>query len=267
MTHYTTLGVKDTATQQEIKSAYRSLAMKYHPDRNNGDDTKFKDISAAYDILGDTAKRQQYDAELNPQHFNFTSSDFFGFNNGDAFSHIFTGGRPRNKNKTTSVNVSMTLEEVITGKTITITVGPNNKTVIVSIPPGVSTGQSIKYQGVGDSTHANFPAGDVIVTVVVLQHATFSRNGNDLVYQHNISIWDALCGCNLQLDTIRGKTLNITIPSGTQPGTILSCKNEGLPILQANMVGNLLVKIHVTIPTTLTDEQRTLINNIRETFQ
>ncbi len=273
MDYYSTLGVKRGASPEEIKQAYRSLAMKHHPDRG-GDEKKFKEIAEAYDVLSDPQKKQMFDMGMNPNQqgggfrqgnspfeFHFGTEDLH-----DMFSQFGFGGRRRQKNKSINVNVEITLEDVLSGKDINAEIGVpgrNKRVVNISIPAGIDHGQQIRYQGMGDDSIPGIGPGDLIVNVYVRPHQTYRREGDTLYCEKQISIWEAILGSKVSIRTLDGKSLDITVPAGTQPETILSCKAEGLPNMRSRQRGNLLIKIKVTIPKDLTLEQIKLVKKIK----
>jgi len=273
MDYYSTLGLKRGASQEDIKKAYRSLAMKHHPDRG-GDEKQFKQIEEAYRTLSDPQKKEMFDMGMdpnNPQHGGFNQGPFefhFGTNNmNDFFGNFGFGGfgsRPMRRNMTYSIGVELTLEEVLTGKDITAEVGTANgrkRIVNISIPSGVESGQQIRYQGMGDDAISGLPPGDLIVNISVARHPRFHRDKDNLIYEHRISAWDAMLGTNVNLDTIDNRTINVGIPAGTQPDTVLSCKGEGMPNMRNRSRGNLLIKIKVDIPRNLSNE---IISKVKE---
>jgi curved DNA-binding protein len=277
MDYYSTLGLKRGASPDEIKKAYRSMAMKHHPDRG-GDEKKFKEISAAYDTLSDPQKKQMVDQGMDPNaqqggggfhnrgpfEFQFGAGNFEDVFN--QFGFGFGGRRPA-RNKSFNVNVVITLEEVLTGKEISAEVGiagRDKKFVNISIPPGIENSQSIRYQGMGDHSIKEAPPGDLIVNVQVARHARFQREGDNLVYNHTISVWDALLGGTIRLETLEKRTIDVGIPPGTQPNTVLSCRTEGLPNVRSRQRGNLLINISVEIPKNLSQEQIATIKSIQQ---
>lgn len=281
MDYYNTLGLKRGATDDEIKKAYRSLAMKHHPDRG-GDEAKFKEISAAYDILSNPEKRQMFDAGIDPNkqqggfnHHGQGNPFEFHFNHGN-FEDVFSnfgfgfGQRPMRRNKSFNINVEVTLEDVLTGKELNAEVsvpGGKSKMINISIPAGIEHGQQIKYSGMGDNSFPDVRPGDLIVNIYVRPHLKFRREGDSLIYDTTISVWDALLGTNLEIETLDKKTLSITIPPGTQPETILGCKGEGIPNVRTRQRGSLLVKITVSVPRNLTQDQIASIQTTKEKFQ
>lgn len=277
MDYYSTLGLQRGASPDEIKKAYRSMAMKYHPDRG-GDEKKFKEIEEAYRTLSDPNKKQMYDMGVDPNNPNrggFNQQGPFEFHFGagdlnDFFGNFGFGGfgrQPMRKNKTLSVNLEITLEDVLNGKEFSAEIGApgsGKKMINISIPPGVEHGQQIRYQGMGDDTLKDVRPGDLIVNIFIKPHQKFYREGDNLIHEKFVSIWDAAVGTTINIETIDNKTLNVNIPAGTQPDTVLSCRGEGLPNVRNKMRGNLLLKIKLEVPRNLTDNQRNLVKALRD---
>jgi DnaJ-class molecular chaperone len=274
MDYYSTLGLKRGASDADIKKAYRSMAMKHHPDRG-GDEKKFKEISQAYDFLSDPEKRRMIDAGMDPNQqggFRQQGSPFefhFGTGNMDDLFGNFGfgfGQRPMRRNKTLSINVEITLEDVLAGKDINAEIGipgGRQKVINIQIPPGIEHGQQIRYEGMGDNSIPDVRAGDLIVNVLIRNHATFKREGTSLIIEKQVNVWDALLGTSIIIETLDQKTLNINIPAGTQPDTVMSCRGEGLPHMRTRQRGNLLIKIKVVVPKELTISQKQMIEQIR----
>lgn len=275
MDYYSTLGVSRNATPEEIKKAYRKLAMKHHPDRNNGDDTKFKKIQTAYDVLSDPQKKQMFDMGADPnnrQNHGFRRGPFeFQFEDemGDVFHNFGFGSgfqQRSQRNKHVHVAVEITLEDVLNGKQINAeikTANGSKKLVTIDIPPGIENGQHIRYQGMGESTIKGVPPGDLIVDIFVKEHKIFKRSGETLTCFAKVDVWTAILGGYVDIKTLDGRNLNITIPKGVQPDTVLSCKNEGLPNVRTRRRGNLHVKIKVDIPKDLSTDQIEKIKEIK----
>jgi curved DNA-binding protein len=278
MDYYATLGLKRGASDAEIKKAYRSMAMKHHPDRG-GDQAKFKEISTAYDCLSDPDKRRMIDAGMDPNQSGFRhqgqQNPFeFHFNTGnlnDLFGNFGFGGgfgrEPLRKNKTLNITIEITLEDVLQGKELNaeITI-PNgkNKMINIVIPAGIEHGQQIRYEGMGDDSIQGIRAGDLIVNVLIKQHARFQRERTSLIMEGVISVWDAMLGTQFTIQTLDNKTLSITVPAGTQPDTVLSCRGEGLPSMRNRQRGNLLVKIKMHVPQNLSQDQRAQIQEFKQ---
>jgi DnaJ-class molecular chaperone len=281
MDYYSTLGVKRGATDDEIKAAYRKAAMKHHPDRG-GDESTFKKISEAYDVLSDPEKKRMVDRGVDP---NAQASHPYGnsFNQGPFDFHFggvppgmddifarFTGfgGRPQRKNKSLNIVVDLTLEEVLTGKEVNaeLTIPGSNKKKMINIviPPGIESGQQIRYEGMGDDLLKDVRPGDLLVNVNVLSHPTFRRENSSIIIEKVISVWDAILGTSIDVETLDGKTLNINIPKGSQPGMILNCRGEGLPLMRSRQRGNLLIQVKIEVPVNLNEEQTNLIKEIKQ---
>lgn len=278
MDYYSILGLQRSASADEIKKAYRSMAMKHHPDRG-GDEKKFKEIEEAYRTLSDPQKKQMVDAGMDPN--NQSSMGGGGFNQGpfefhfgsgnfeDIFSNFGFGGyqqRQMRRNKSINISVDMSLSDVLTGRTLDAEIaipGGKTKVININIPPGIEHGQQIRYERMGDDSITNAPPGDLLVNIRVMPHPVFRRDGDSLTTEKTISIWDAILGCSLTIETLDNKTLQITVPPGTQPETIMSCRQEGLPNMRNRHRGNLLIKIKVSIPRDLTESQKETITQLK----
>ena len=273
--HYQTLGVSKTATQEEIKLAYRKLASKNHPDRG-GDTAAFQKIQAAYDNVGDPEKRAAYDNPSPqgfhqhggmPQGFEDILRHFGGF--GGGFSDIFgqSHHRQQQRNRTLNLQTSITLEEAYTGRDLVATIilpSGREQVVNVKIPAGVNDGTILRLQALGDDTYPNLPRGDVHLSVTVMPDQYFERQGDDLVRELEVNALDAILGTELNIETIDHKTLSISIKPGTQPGTIMGATGYGMPNMHdSRFKGRLLLKVKIIIPTLLTDEQKELIRQAR----
>lgn len=277
MDYYSTLGINRNASQEEIKKAYRKMAMQHHPDRG-GDEKKFKQISEAYEILSDPQKKQMVDMGVDPrnqqQGGGFSQSGPFEFHFGthnfeDIFGGFGFGGfnhRHAQRNRTISLVVDLTLEDVLHGKNLDAEVsipGGRKKIINIAIPAGIEEGQQIRYQGMGDNSIPNIPAGDLIVNIRVIPHPTYRREGDNIVLEKFISVWDALLGTKIDISTLDHKSLEITVPAGSQPETVLSCRNEGLPNMRTKIRGNLLVKIKIKIPKITDSNQIDVIRQLK----
>ena len=275
MDYYNTLGISKSASEADIKAAYRKMAMKHHPDRG-GDEKKFKEVTEAYETLSDPQKKQMLDMGVDPnaQHTSYRQgSPFeFHFNTGnfeDVFSNFGFGGRPVRKNKTLNVNIEVTLEDILKGRVIDAEIGipsGSKRLVNIEVPPGIENGQQIRYRGMGEHTLKDAPPGDLIVNVFVKEHPIFQRQGDMLMIKKFISPWDAMLGSDITIETIDKKTLTIGIPAGTQPDTVLSCRGGGLTNMRPKVRGNLLIKIQIEIPKNLNSEQKTAVEQTKLKF-
>lgn len=266
--YYDMLGVNEDASNDQIKKAFKDIAKKEHPDRG-GDEAKFKEANEAYDTLKDTKKRQEYDTIRKfgqpgtGGNFSFRSGTSFGE---DVFEDFFSGfgfGNSPNvrtrtfrsrpvANKSVNVRMAVSIKEAMNNMEKTISYRlPSGKEefATVTIPAGVQHGVTFKYKGMGDDSIENVPRGDLLVQMSVLDSDGYTRRGNDLYTEKTISCFDAIRGCGIELKELNNNILKITVPAGTQPGTLLNVKGKGMPIHKTlNIRGNLFVKIMVLIP-------------------
>jgi curved DNA-binding protein len=273
--HYQTLGVDRNASPDDIKRAYRKLAAQHHPDKG-GDTAKFQEISAAYDTLSDPEKKSQYDNPQpqwqnapggggSPGGFHFRSGGGIppGFEDIFAQFGMFGQQRQQPRNRTLNIQASITLEEAFYGKDLVASLGlPSGREQVVEIkiPAGTHDGLVLRLAGMGDDSVPNAPRGDIHLTVSVLEHPKFRRQGDDLVCNVEISCIDAMLGKNIIVTTIDGKTLEMTVRPGTQPGQILAATGYGMPKLNDNRFkGRMLMPVDIKIPTFLTEEQKLIL--------
>jgi len=271
--YYDILGVSEDASNLQIKRAFKEIAKKEHPDRG-GDEAKFKEANEAYDTLKDTRKRQEYDTIRKygqagqGGHFTYRSGDFFGE---DIFENFFSGfefGGPGvrtrtfrkspQRNKSINVRMAISIKEAMNNNEKTINYRlPSGKEefATVKIPAGVQHGVTFKFRGMGDDSISNVPRGDLLVQMTVLDSDGYTRKGNDLHTTKTISCFDAIRGCEVELKTLLNSVIKVKIPSGTQPGTLINCKGQGMPIHKTlNIRGNLYVKVMVLIPQLTKDD-------------
>jgi|TARA_B100001964_G_scaffold197011_1_gene221844 curved DNA-binding protein len=268
-THYETLGVSEKATDKEIKKAYKKLAMQYHPDKG-GDEKKFKEISAAYDGLKTTEKRQQYDAQRrfgNNIKFTHTNQPF-GFNLDDIFTDFFGGQDPFRqrrrapKNRDMTITVPISLENAYNGlkKQISVQLGSGKRQVVdLDFPAGVNNGMTLNYKELGDDSIQGIKPGNLQVRVQVNKNPMWERRSNDLYTFRQIDAFEAILGTIIIIKTMSSKTIKATIKAGTQPGTFIRIPNEGMPIIRSNQKGHLFVRIDVLIPSNFTQEQKDIL--------
>lgn len=276
---YEVLGVSKTATEAEIKKAFRSLAKKHHPDTQAGDKSaqkRFQEISAAYDILGDKEKRAKFDrgeidaggnprgfdprahgfegGQGGPRDFHYTWSPeegetVEGFRPEDIFSDLFGGGgRRRQSRRGQDVAYALTvgLEEAAAGGTRRITL-PDGRELDVKIPVGLKDGQQIRLKGLGVPGRNGGTSGDILLTVSVAPHPSLSRDGNDLKMDLPISLKEAVLGGKVQVSTLTGP-VTLTVPANSNTGSVLRLKGKGVPAHGGEAAGNLYVRLIVTLP-------------------
>jgi DnaJ-class molecular chaperone len=237
--YYSTLGVAKTASQDEIKKAFRKLASLHHPDKG-GDTAKFQEIQAAYDTLGDSTKRQQYD-NPRPQFNNFNQPGGAQFDFDTIFNVFGTQFGQRQQRQQPAVsraNLTILLTDVATGGKRTIGIGAS--TVEIEIPMGINDGDSVQYRGIG-------PHGsDLVLTFRVAPSATWQRQGSNLLTDHAVNIWDLILGSETTVKDLLGNEMTILVPKGTQPGAKLRLRGRGLP--GRTGPGDMLVQIQAVIP-------------------
>ena len=295
--YYKILGIERSATQDDVKKAYKKLARKYHPNLNPNDPDahrKFQEINEAHEVLGDPEKRKKYDQygenwkhadEFESQRQQYRSyqdgqegytywtesSDGSGFS--DFFEQLFggMGGKKsqrsryvfRGEDYTTELQVSLA-DAAKTHKQI-ITV--NGKNLRITIPAGIANGQTIKLKGQGGPGVNNGPAGDLYITFVIPEDARFKRAGDDLYVTVPLDLYKAILGGEQIVDTLDGK-VKLQIKPGTQNNTKVRLKGKGFPVYkEEGKFGDLIVTYSIDIPTNLTDKQKELFREIQSITQ
>ncbi len=293
--YYSVLGVSKSASDAEIKKAYRKLAMKYHPDHskgNKGAEEKFKKISEAYAVLSDKDKRKEYDTFGSEGfHQRFSQEDIFrGFDFGDIFQEFgFGGGRggarrfnfgqgspfnfgggqqqARVKGSDLVYELSLTLREVATGasKTVSFQHQGRSENLTVKIPKGMITGKQLRLAGKGNPSPYGGPPGDLFIKSKLLDDPKFSARQYDLYLNHELKLSEAILGVTVSVPTIDDKQLSLKIPPGTKHGTKMRLSGHGLPDMKNNKKGDLYVSIQVKIPKNISAEQKKLVEELAAT--
>ncbi|HHT00531.1 MAG TPA: J domain-containing protein [Thiomicrospira sp.] len=284
--YYAILGVSRTASDAEIKKAYRKKAAKFHPDKPTGDEAKFKEISEAYETLSDAEKRSMYDQFGSDYEqrgaggfgggqggyggaadFSDIFGDMFGGGGGFGGAHGAQGGfgqqqaRPQ-KGEDQTVKVMLSLTEAVEGTERTINVQTGNphsnsysydtKPIKVKIPAGVTQEQKIRVKGKGFSGFNGGPNGDVIIQVNLEKHPLYKVEEKDVYLDLPITPWEAALGAKVEIPTLKGK-VKMAIAPGTQSGAKLRIKGRGLGVTPGNQY--VIVQIHTPPATTDADKE------------
>lgn len=279
--YYKILGVERNATQDEIKKAFRKLAHEHHPDKQGGNDAKFKEASEAYSVLGDEKKRKQYDqfgsnfGNMGGGSGGFNASDFGGFDFSgfqggfggqnvefdlnDIFSQFFGGGR-RRRGKTVRVDVDITFKESIFGTEKEVRTGGNSK-INLKIPPGIDNGTTLRVSGHGEPIEGGQP-GDLHVHIYVAPDPRFQKQGMNIVTEAKIPLSLSLLGGEKLIPTLDGD-LTLKIPERISNGEILRVKGKGVPDERGRR-GDLYVRVIVELPKKLSRETRKLIEELKK---
>ena len=290
---YKVLGVKKTATQDEIKQAYRKLAKTLHPDLNPDDPGKqaeFQAVTAAYDLLGDAEKRRRFDAgEIDASGQERPERQYYhqyaaqdggerydsGFGAGqeedlsDLFSDLFgrhqpSGGGAYQEFKARGPDLRYHLDvgflEAALGAKRTVKM-PDGKSIEITIPSGVSDGQILRLRGQGAPGYGGGPAGDALVSIAVASHPVFIRDGDDIELELPITFDEAVLGAKVDVPTISG-SVSMTIPQGTSSGQRLRLKDKG--IKHGQTTGDQLVRIKIVLPKAIDEDMRALAERWRD---
>lgn len=254
--YYDVLGLKKNATQDEIKKAFRELSKKYHPDKKDGNEEKFKEVNEAYSILGDEKKRKEYD---NPYQNN--GGWFGGFNPFGGF-----GGRMRMYSDI-QVQVEIPLEDAYYGCKKQVRV--NGKILNVDIPKGTRTGQKLRIEGYGQQGYdlqGNIKTGDLVVIVVVRSNDKIWLNSDGTLEVVCTIDWiDAILGCETSLQLF-DRNVTFRVPKYTQNGGYTIVSNNGYRKFKSDDFGMLKVNFIVKMPRNLTESQIKLLEKIKESL-
>lgn len=277
--YYAALGVSSSASDKDITKAYRKLAREHHPDQG-GDETRFKAVSAAYDVLGDPDKRKEYDElrRLGPMSGGFAGApqgegayqvrieDFDNFGGlGDLIGNLFNRGpgatgAPRTAARAATgadleTEIHLDLADAVHGVTTEVIV--DGSPVKVRIPAGVDHGRRIRVRGHGrPGVNGGLP-GDLFVVVQVRAHPLFERRGDDLHISVPVTFAEAALGTNLRVPTLDGETVTLRLPAGTSSGRRLRVRGRG--VARQGSSGDLMVTVQIAVPTDLDDDQRAAV--------
>lgn len=289
--YYKILGLEKSATEEEIKKAYRKLARKYHPDLNPNDkeaEKKFKEINEANEVLSNTENRKKYDkygvewkhaehldkAQQQQQHYKrnagqqFDASSSGGADYSDFFESMFGqdfGSRSSSvkfKGQDFNSELVLTLDDVYTTHKRIITV--NGKKIQLTIPAGVENGQKIKLKGHGGAGVNGGPDGDLYIEFKIENTSGFRRDKQDLYATVDLDLYTAMLGGEIMAKTFDGQVKLKVIP-GTQPDTKVKLKGKGFPVYkQEGAFGDLYFTYKVKLPTNLTDKEKELFSELQK---
>ncbi|PIU03369.1 hypothetical protein COT44_02915 [Candidatus Shapirobacteria bacterium CG08_land_8_20_14_0_20_39_18] len=278
--YYDVLGVNKTASEAELKQAYRKQALQWHPDRNKSSEAekKFKEINEAYEILSDKDKRAAYDqyghaafdqgaggpggfggqqsGTYRQGPFTYSYSTGAGAENFDfsdpfeIFEQFFGGASPfsRQSRQVPHYSLSISFDEAVHGVEKTVEIDGQRKTI--KIPAGVNDGSRIKFQ-------------DFYVTLDVKSNSTFAREGDDLIVNVSLPLTMAILGGVMEVPTIDGD-LKLKIRPGTQPGTMVRLRGEGIKHLHSSGRGDQYVRLQIKVPEKLTRKQKELLEEFEK---
>lgn len=295
--YYKILNVDKNASQEEIKKSYRSLAKKYHPDKNPNDksaEEKFKEIQEAHEVLKDPEKRSKYDRlgsnwkqyeragtenfhnQQRGQSYNFSGdfgsvfgnmgggfSDFFQAFMGGAFDSgdSFKSSRTSRKGKDYQATLNISLEEAHSGSERQFSI--DGKKIKVKVEKGIKDGTKLRLKNQGAHGSAGGEKGDLYLTIKIDDHSLYERKENDIYFNLKIDLYTALLGGNETVRTIDGKTININIPAETENGKLLRIPQMGMNS-NSGMRGDFYVRISILLPKNLSEEEKKLINQLKE---
>ncbi len=283
--YYKILEISKTASQDEIKKAYRKLARKLHPDLNPTDKDahkKFQQVNEANEVLSDPEKRKKYDQhgkdwqhadqfkqqQRSQQRSPFSGSEQFGAGADTDFSDFFEsmfGGSGRSRQtkfrgQDYNAELKLLLTDVMETKQQIITV--NGKNIRITIPAGIENGQVLTLKGYGAPGVNGGPAGDLLITFSISNHPDFKRLGNDLYTNASIDLYTALLGGEYILNTLNGK-IKLTVNPETQNGTKIRLKGKGFPVYKKEgAFGDLYVTYDIKLPSNLTEKQKELFTEL-----
>ncbi len=286
--YYKTLGLTKSASEKDIKSAYRKLARKYHPDLNPGSkeaETKFKEINEANEVLSDIENRKKYDKygkdwkqgeafeQSNQQYQSQNQSRQQSYANdeySDFFESMFSGrkssfnqGQSQSfKGQDYQAELQLNLKDVYTSQPQILTV--NGKKIRLTIAAGVAHGQVIKIKEKGAPGSNGGPAGDLYITINITNNTAFKRHGNDLYQNVEVDLYTAILGGAIQIETFDGK-VKLQIKPETKNETKVKLKGKGFPVYKKEgEFGDMIITYHIKMPTNLSQKEIDLFKELQK---
>lgn len=280
--YYKILGVTKTATEKDVKLAFRRLARRYHPDVNPGDksaEARFKEINEAHEVLSDPEKRRKFDqygdqwqyaqhsggaGQWQQQTGGKPTVDFGDQGSEDLFEQLFRGfgretfGKGSHRMSATETPVEITLEEAFNGASRILQLGDSKGVphrLEVKIPPGVNTGSRVRIPGLDNK-------GEIFMVITVKPHQLFERQGDDLKAEVAIPLLVAVLGGEIEIPTMKGKVA-LKIPPETQNGKVFRLAGLGMPRAGNALRGDLYAKVGITLPTSLTEREKELFRQLK----
>ena len=265
--YFNILGLDPGASEDDIRRAYKRLAMQHHPDRG-GDQGKFQEIQEAHSVLTDPSRRAQWEQQRAFGQGGHPGNFGFHFNFGPDFNDIlrqFHGNHPfggmfkqPQRNRDLRATVELDLQSTMTAQERHIEIRHMNglvRTVKIDIPRGIQTGMQMRCAGHGDHSNNTLPAGDLYVDFVVLTPPNFSIDGINLRQKVTINCLDAILGTKITVDSVDAKQFEINIPPGTQHGTQFRMAQCGLWDVNHPTRGDMFVEVELSVPRTITADQ------------
>jgi curved DNA-binding protein len=292
--YYKVLGISKTATDKDIKTAYRKLARKYHPDlnpENKEAELKFKEINEANEVLSDSENRKKYDKygkdwkhgnehekarqqhQQRQSHQQSGGQNFSGDEYSDFFESMFGGGgrsynqgrSPKFKGQDYNAELQLNLKDVYTTQQQVLTI--NGKKMRLTIPAGIENGQVIKIKEKGGAGSSGGPSGDLFIKFTIDNHTQFKREGNNLYLNIDLDLYTSILGGEIKVDTFNGK-VKLNIKPETKNESKVKLKGKGFPIYKKEgAFGDLIVTYHIKIPTNLNEKEIDLFKELQKIKQ
>ena len=283
------LGVDKNSSKEDIKKAFRKKAHQYHPDKKDGDETKFKEANEAYSVLSSDQKKAQYDQFGSAgfggqggggQHGGFEGFDFSQFTQngqradfdvdlGEIFGSFFRGGggfRRQRKGQDVRVDIELEFKDSIFGKKEKIKVNYKSKKaeeMTIDIPAGIDSGEMLRVRGRGEEVEDGVP-GDLFIKIHARPHKTLQKEGANLVTEKSIKLTESILGTKAEIDTPEGEEVTIRVPAGINHGELLRLKGKGVPVYGGSQRGDIIIKIIVDSPKKLSKKAKKAIEDLQK---